>query len=465
MQLAAAFSFGGNMIHRFSYRDVSVVMDLGSSAIHVVDPLVYELLENNYDYKSYDKRLEERYSEVEIKEAIEEIDELVDSGLLFADDKTESLFKTHSMTRQIKAMCLHVAHDCNLRCEYCFASTGAYDDHREIMDLETGKKALRFLVENSGSRYHLEVDFFGGEPLMNWEVVKELVSYGRSLEKTNNKRFRFTLTTNGLLLDDEKTEFLNQHMDNVVLSLDGRKETNDHLRKTISGKGSYETIVPKFQDFAKKRGDRQYYIRGTFTHYHLDFSEDIIHFRDLGFKELSMEPVVSEPGLPYTLEEGDLPVIFKEYEKLADDMLERYKTEDDYRFFHYEINLEGGPCAIKKASGCGAGSDYIAVTPKGEIYPCHQFVGIKDFELGTLDQGIIRPDLQGEFSALSVFNKEACKSCWAKYYCSGGCHANAYNFNKDLKVPYELGCELERKRVEMAIYLLIKKRERDDQAA
>lgn len=449
------------MIHPFSYKDVNVVMDLGSSAIHVVDDLVYKILLKKEDYKEIDPSIYESYSKDEVEEALKEIEELIEEGILFSEDKTESLFKTHSMTRQIKAMCLHVAHDCNLRCEYCFASTGAYDEHREIMDLETGKKALKFLCEHSGSRFNLEVDFFGGEPLMNWDVVKELVHYGSELEKEYKKHFRFTMTTNGLLLDDEKTEFLNEHMDNVVLSLDGRKETNDHLRKTIKGTGSYDTIVPKFQEFAKKRGDKQYYIRGTFTHYHLDFSEDLKHFRDLGFKELSMEPVVSEPGLPYTLEEKDLPIIFKEYEKLADDMLASYKTEDDYNFFHYQLDLEGGPCAIKKASGCGAGSDYIAVTPKGDIYPCHQFVGNTDFKLGTLDEGITRPELVGTFSNLSVFNKDACQTCWAKYYCSGGCHANAYNFNKDLTIPYELGCKLERKRVEMAIYLLIKKREKD----
>ncbi len=331
-----------------------------------------------------------------------------------------------------------------------------------MMSLDTAKKSIDFLIKMSGNRHNLEVDFFGGEPLMNFDVVKQTVAYARGLEKEHNKRFRFTLTTNGMLLTNKVSDFLNLEMDNVVLSIDGRKKTNDFMRKTINDKGSYDHIMPKFKKFVKNRGDKSYYVRGTFTKFNLDFSEDVKHLADEGFKSISVEPVVSEPGLPYTIEEKHLEKILNEYEKLADSLENKYNTNGSYHFFHFDINLKKSPCAIKQASGCGAGAEYVSVTPSGDIYPCHQFVGNEDFIIGTLKDGITRDDIVSDFAQVSVFTKEECKKCWNKYYCSGGCHANAYNFNNDIRIPYDIACSMQKKRVELAIYLAIKKMEADN---
>lgn len=449
------------MIHCFNHKDVYCVMDVASGAIHVVDPLVYDLLIEEVPLTG---KLPEdwSYSKEETEEALEEIALLRERGQLYSEDKMESLRKEFPLAPVIKAMCLHVSHDCNLRCKYCFASQGDFKGHREVMTLETGKKALDFLVEHSGQRRNLEVDFFGGEPLMNMEVVKGLVAYGREIEKTKNKKFRFTLTTNGMLLDEETSDYLNEVMDNVVLSIDGRPSTNDALRKTISGDGSYDIILPKLKYFSQIRGEKPHYIRGTYTGLSLDFSEDLIHLAQEGFTSLSMEPVVCDPSEVYALKEEDLPTIYAEYDKLAEYMLETYGTEKKFDFFHFALDLSGGPCAIKKSMGCGAGSEYIAVTPFGELYPCHQFVGNEAFKLGDLDNGFTQKSKREEFFHLSVLDKEICQDCWAKYHCSGGCHANAWHHQGDMKIPYELGCHMMRKRLELAIYLAVKKREKSE---
>lgn len=443
------------MIHAYQYGGYNIVIDIPTGSIHLVDELVYALLQDETDERS----LVEHYGREALDSARAEIRQLKEKGLLYSIDQTPSLRARFPKAPLVKAICLHVAHDCNLRCAYCFASTGEYQGSREMMSLETGKKALRFLCEHSGQRHNLEVDFFGGEPLMNFEVVKELVRYGRELEQQYHKNFRFTMTTNGVLLNDEITEYLNREMVNVVLSIDGTRATNDRVRKTLNGQSSYDVIVPKFQEFVKKRGDKPHYVRGTFTAYNLNFAEDLLHLRDLGFRELSMEPVVSTPDKPYAITEEHLPTILRQYEILADELLKKYNTSDAFRFFHFEIDLAGGPCAVKKSSGCGAGTEYLAITPSGELYPCHQFVGDEQFRLGTLDEGITRPDLIQTFGALSVFDKSTCEQCFAKYYCSGGCHANAYQYSGDLKIPFEIACAMERKRVELAIYLAVRKME------
>lgn len=446
------------MIHKFKQGDVSIVMDVNGGAIHVVDDLIFDVLDY-YPRESREdvvKHLSSKYSEAALREAMGELDELLMAGQLETSDQYVDDLHFNQKAPVIKAMCLHVAHDCNIRCKYCFASQGDFKGDRALMDLETGKKAFDLLVAHSGNRRNLEVDFFGGEPLMNWEVVKSLVDYGRSLEKEHNKNFRFTLTTNGVLLDDEKIDYINANMENVVLSLDGTQKTNDLMRYTVNGGGTYDIIVPKFQKLVEKRGPKSYYVRGTFTHFNTDFAKDVIHMADLGFKLTSVEPVVSEPHHDYTLKETDLPKIFKEYEDLAEEILKRSKTENKFKFFHFMVDLSQGPCVIKRLSGCGAGSEYIAVTPEGDVYPCHQFVGNTDFKMGSVLEGEIDKSISTSFKNAHVYNKEKCKECWAKFYCSGGCHANAYNFNKDINIPYDLGCEMEKKRLECAIYLKAK---------
>ena len=348
---------------------------------------------------------------------------------------------------------LHIAHDCNLACQYCFAEEGEYHGRRALMSYEVGKKALDFLVANSGSRRNLEVDFFGGEPLMNWKVVKELVAYGRELEKQYDKHFRFTLTTNGVLLNEEVQEFVNREMDNVVLSLDGRKEVNDRMRPFRNGKGSYDLIVPKFQKLAESRNQQKYYIRGTFTRNNLDFSKDVEHFADLGFEQVSIEPVVGEDTDPYAIQKEDLPQIFEEYDRLAKMIIDREKSGRGFNFFHFMIDLEGGPCVSKRLSGCGSGTEYLAVTPWGDLYPCHQFVGQEEFLMGNVDEGIVKPEIAEEFRGCSVYSKESCKTCFARFYCSGGCMANSYKFHHTINDTYEVSCEMERKRVECAIMI------------
>lgn len=443
------------MIHKYFLNNNYIVLDVASGSVHIVDKITYDLLD---DYKNKTKSeildyYKDKYNEKDIKLCLEEIDQLVEEGLLFSEEEQiEDL--NYNPENIIKAMCLHVAHDCNLKCEYCFAAQGNFNGETLLMDLETGKKALKFLCENSGNRRNLEVDFFGGEPLMNFQVVKDLVRYGRKIEKEYNKHFRFTITTNGVLLDEEKINFINENMDNVVLSLDGRREVNDNIRPTPNGKGSYDIIVPKFQKLIESRGDKEYYIRGTFTKYNKDFRNDLKEFYDLGFKNVSIEPVVTDPSEPYALSEEDLEEILLEYEKFSKDYIEMRKEDNDFLFFHFMIDLNQGPCIVKRMVGCGAGSEYIAVTPTGDIYPCHQFVGEKEFLMGNLDEGIVNTELRDNFKCANVMNKVECSNCFAKYYCSGGCHANAYYNNGDFYKPYELGCEMERKRVECAISIL-----------
>lgn len=445
------------MIHQYKSNGYNIVLDVESGAVHVVDDITYDVI-SLYEENSADEiisKLKSSYNEDEIRECISEVKELVEDGQLFTEDIYEPFVEKFKEKRQtvVKALCLHIAHDCNLACKYCFAEEGEYHGRRALMSFEVGKKALDFLVANSGNRVNLEVDFFGGEPLMNWDVVKQLVAYGRSLEKPNNKKFRFTLTTNGVLLNDEVMEFVNKEMSNVVLSLDGRKEVNDRMRPFRTGKGSYDLIVPKFQKLAESRNQTNYYIRGTFTRNNLDFSEDVKHFADLGFKQMSIEPVVGPEEDPYSIREQDLPQIMEEYDKLALEYIDRYKKGNGFNFFHFMIDLTQGPCVYKRLLGCGSGTEYLAVTPWGDFYPCHQFVGNEDFLMGNVDEGIIKPEIVKEFGNCNVYSKEKCKNCFAKFYCSGGCAANSYNFHGTINDAYDIGCEMQRKRVECSIMI------------
>ena len=444
------------MIHQYKNNGYNIVMDVNSGSVHVVDDIVYDIIaiyeENDAD--SVKKKLSGVYSENDIEEALEEIEELKEAGQLFTEDTYKDFvidFKNRKTV--VKAMCLHIAHDCNLACRYCFAEEGEYHGRRALMSLEVGKKALDFLIENSGNRRNLEVDFFGGEPLMNWDVVKELVRYGRSKEKEYDKNFRFTLTTNGVLLDDEVMEFVNKEMSNVVMSLDGRKEINDKMRPFRNGKGSYDLIVPKFRKLADSRNQTNYYIRGTFTRNNLDFSNDVIEYADLGFKQMSIEPVVADPDEPYALREEDIPMILEEYDKLAVEYIKRYKENRGFNFFHFMIDLKQGPCVLKRMAGCGSGTEYLAVTPWGDLYPCHQFVGQEEFLLGNVFDGITNIAVRDEFKLCNVYAKDKCKECFAKFYCSGGCAANSYKFHGKITDAYDIGCEMERKRVECAIMI------------
>ena len=445
------------MIHQYKSNGYNIVLDVESGAVNVVDDITYDVI-SLYEENSADEiisKLKSSYNEDEIRECISEVKELVEDGQLFTEDIYEPFVEKFKEKRQtvVKALCLHIAHDCNLACKYCFAEEGEYHGRRALMSFEVGKKALDFLVANSGNRVNLEVDFFGGEPLMNWDVVKQLVAYGRSLEKPNNKKFRFTLTTNGVLLNDEVMEFVNKEMSNVVLSLDGRKEVNDRMRPFRTGKGSYDLIVPKFQKLAESRNQTNYYIRGTFTRNNLDFSEDVKHFADLGFKQMSIEPVVGPEEDPYSIREQDLPQIMEEYDKLALEYIDRYKKGNGFNFFHFMIDLTQGPCVYKRLSGCGSGTEYLAVTPWGDFYPCHQFVGNEDFLMGNVDEGITKPEIVKEFGNCNVYSKEKCKNCFAKFYCSGGCAANSYNFHGTINDAYDIGCEMQRKRVECSIMI------------
>ena len=457
------------LIHQYKNNGYNIVLDVYSGAVHVVDELCYdviaclneeneahtpETLQEEKTFEGLKNALQDTYSEEELKDALDDVTELTKNGQLFVKDEYECLIEDVKKRKTVvKALCLHIAHDCNLACKYCFAEEGEYHGRRALMDFETGKKALDFLIANSGSRRNLEVDFFGGEPLMNWQVVKDLVAYGREHEKLHYKHFRFTVTTNGVLLNDEIQDFVNKEMDNVVLSLDGRKEVNDRMRPFRNGKGSYDLIVPKFQKLADSRNQERYYVRGTFTRDNLDFSNDVLHFADLGFKQMSIEPVVGPETDPYAIREEDLPVIMEEYDKLAKIMIEREKEGKGFNFFHFMINLEGGPCVAKRLSGCGSGTEYLAVTPWGDLYPCHQFVGQEEFLMGNVDEGVKRPEIADDFRSCNVYSKEKCKNCFAKFYCSGGCMANAYNFHGTIHDTYEIGCEMQRKRVECAIMM------------
>ncbi|MCR4599722.1 MAG: thioether cross-link-forming SCIFF peptide maturase [Acetatifactor sp.] len=454
------------MIRQYKSNGLNIVMDVNSGSIHVVDDIVYDVIplveplvaEGVKDADTIKAAVYHlsgvSYPEAEVGEAVDEILVLEKEGQLFTKDIYENyVFDFKKRPTVVKALCLHIAHDCNLACKYCFAEEGEYHGRRALMSFEVGKKALDFLVANSGNRVNLEVDFFGGEPLMNWQVVKDLVNYGRSIEAANNKKFRFTLTTNGVLLNDEILEFANKEMANVVLSIDGRKEVHDRMRPFRGGQGSYDLIVPKFQKVAESRNQMNYYVRGTFTHHNLDFSEDVLHLADLGFKQISVEPVVAQPTDDYAITEEDLPKLREEYDKLAAEMIKRRREGRPFNFFHFMIDLEGGPCVAKRLSGCGSGTEYLAVTPWGDFYPCHQFVGNEKFLMGNVDEGITRTDLQDQFKCCNVYAKEKCKKCFAKFYCSGGCAANSYNFHGNINDAYDVGCELERKRVECAIML------------
>ena len=444
------------MIHRYKNNGYNIVLDVNSGAIHVVDDVSYDVIALYEDHTPEEivAELSGKYSEAEVKEACEEVASLAEDGELFTKDEYENyIMDFKKRPTVVKALCLHIAHDCNLACRYCFAEEGEYHGHRELMSYEVGKKALDFLVANSGNREHLEVDFFGGEPLLNWKVVKQLVEYGRSLEEANHKKFRFTLTTNGVLLNDEIMEFCNREMSNVVLSLDGRREINDKMRPFRNGSGSYDMIVPKFQKFAESRGQKNYYVRGTFTRNNLDFADDVIHYADLGFQQMSMEPVVADPAEDYAIREEDIPQILKEYDKLALEYIKRKKEGRGFNFFHFMLDLTAGPCVAKRLAGCGSGTEYLAVTPWGDLYPCHQFVGNEKFLLGNVDTGIVNTETRDEFKLCNVYAKETCKDCFARFYCSGGCSANAYNFSGSINGAYEIGCEMQKKRIECAIMI------------
>lgn len=451
------------MVHLYKLNGYNIVLDIFSGSVHAMDDVAFDAVSmyETHTPEEIKKALSEKYKDEgvtseDLDEVLSDIAELKEGGKLFTEDQyADKAFDFKNRHTEIKALCLHVAHTCNLNCTYCFAAQGKYHGERALMSFETGKRALDFLVENSGKRRNLEVDFFGGEPLMNFEVVKQLVAYARSIEDKCGKHFRFTLTTNGVLLDDEVTEFANRECHNVVLSLDGRKEVHDRLRKTINGKGSYDTIVPKFQKFVKARGDKGYYVRGTFTHNNTDFTNDIFHMADLGFTELSMEPVVCAPGEEYALTEEDLPVLFEQYEILAKEMLRREREGRPFTFYHYMLDLTGGPCIYKRISGCGSGTEYLAVTPWGELYPCHQFVGDPKYSMGNIWDGVTNKALQDEFKLCNAYARPDCKDCWAKLYCSGGCAANAYHATGSITGTYHYGCELFKKRIECAIMLKV----------
>ena len=449
------------MVHQYKLNGYNIVLDTCSGSVHTVDEVAYDIIAL-YKDKSADeivKEITEKYSDItekDVLECLEDVKYLEENGKLFTPDTYEGMaFDFKNRNTVIKALCLHVAHTCNLNCEYCFASQGKYHGERALMSFEVGKRALDFLIENSGTRRNLEVDFFGGEPLMNWDVVKELVSYARVQEKIHNKNFRFTLTTNGMLIDDDVIEFSNREMSNVVLSLDGRKDVHDRLRVDYMGRGSYDTIVPKFQEFVKRRGDKNYYMRGTFTHKNVDFTNDIFHMADLGFTELSMEPVVCSPEDASALTQEDLPILYDQYELLAKEMIKRKKEGRPFTFYHYMLDLKNGPCIYKRISGCGSGTEYMAVTPTGDLYPCHQFVGDTKYLLGNIYDGVTNKEIQNEFKLCNAYARPECNDCWAKLYCSGGCAANSYHASGKITGIYEYGCELFKKRIECAVMIQV----------
>lgn len=443
------------LIHKFKQNGYNFLLDVNSGSIHVIDDIAYDVLDvyNKDSKEEAIKNLETNHSKEDLITAWNELKELEEEGLLFTEDIFPNSQTFLSRKPVVKAMCLHMAHDCNLKCKYCFAGQGDFNGPKGLMSLEVGQKSIDYLIANSGSRRNLEIDFFGGEPLLNFEVVKQLVEYGNEKAALKGKNFRFTITTNGVLLDDEKIEYINNTMHNVVLSLDGRKDINDNMRPTLNDKGSYDVILPKYQKLVEGRADKFYYIRGTFTRHNMDFGKDVMHFRDLGFKLTSMEPVVDAAMNEYALRDEDIEKVNAEYERFALEYLAAKKEDSAFKFFHFMIDLGGGPCAIKRISGCGAGLEYLAITPDGDIYPCHQFVGNDEFRLGSLfDEKISFPkDIIENFHGCNVETKEDCQSCWAKFYCSGGCHANAHNFNGDVMKPYKAGCEMQKKRIECAI--------------
>ncbi|MBR6873452.1 MAG: thioether cross-link-forming SCIFF peptide maturase [Ruminococcus sp.] len=446
------------MIHKFKLSGMNIVLDVNSGGVHIIDDLTYDMLDNvepPFDENCPEaviKKLSKLYPAEEIVECYNEIKELYEDQILFSEDDYEKYALT-SVASPIKSMCLHVSHDCNLRCEYCFASTGDFGGGRMLMDIETGKKAIDFLMKMSANRQTLELDFFGGEPLMNFDVVKQIVAYAREEEKKYDKHIRFTITTNGMLLTEDKMDFINEEMSNVVLSIDGRKEINDRMRKRVDGTGSYDRIIENFKKFVPMRGDKDYYVRGTYTKYNLDFSNDVMHLFDEGFEQISVEPVMAESSKPYAITDGDLPKIFKEYEILAE-KISKIRAEGKFiNFFHFMLDLDQGPCAIKRLKGCGCGNEYVAVSPDGDIYPCHQFVGIEKFKMGNVNDGSFNYDIKDDFARAHVYTKPDCVKCWAKFYCSGGCNANNYLYAGDIHNSYKISCEIQKKRLECAIML------------
>ena len=446
------------MIHKFKAKDLNIVLDVNSGGVHLVDDLTYDLLDHLEEPLAEEcpeeavKALADKYTREQVEECYGEILELYHDKVLFSGDPY-AVYAETAINSPIKAMCLHISHDCNLRCKYCFASTGDFGTGRKLMPLETAKAAIDFLLEKSVGRENLELDFFGGEPLMNFDVVKQTVAYARSKEKEYGKHFRFTITTNGMLLDDDAIDFINKEMYNVVLSIDGRKEVNDRMRVRADGTGSYDRIVRNFKKLVEKRGDKEWYVRGTYTKYNLDFSEDVFHLYEQGFDQISVEPVVEDPKVEYAITEEDLDRICEEYDKLADRLMELKKNGGFLNFFHFMIDLEQGPCVIKRLRGCGSGNEYVSITPDGDIYPCHQFVGHEEYCMGNIEEGTFNEEIKKEFAGAHVYSKLSCQKCWAKFYCSGGCAANSYNFQGSILGAYDIGCELQKKRVECAIML------------
>lgn len=448
-----------SLIHKFIQDNEYYVIDVNSGAVHVVDELVYDLLDEDKLSSKEDllDRFKNKYDQEQIEEAISDINELIDEGMLYSKDYYENIARNDKSKSFIKAMCLNIAHDCNLKCKYCFADEGEYKGRRKLMTAEVGKKAIDYIIKSSGPRKNIEVDLFGGEPLLAFNTIKEIVEYGKEMEKVHNKVIRFTMTTNATLLNDEIMEYIDKNMGNIVLSIDGRKDVNDGVRVRADGTGSYDSILPKIKKMVDMRDkSKQYYVRGTFTRKNIDFYEDVMHMAKLGFKEISVEPVVLEENNPLSLREEDLPVIFENYDKLFSEMLQRHREGNSFKFYHFNIDLQGGPCVYKRISGCGAGHEYVAVTPEGDLYPCHQFVGNEKFKLGTIFDNHFNEELSLEFKNGHIYNKPTCINCWARFYCSGGCQANNYSFNKDIHVPYELGCKMAKKRIECAIALKCK---------
>lgn len=448
------------MIHKYKLNGYDIVMDVNSGGVHVVDDVTYDLLDyieppmSDKCLEDIKNKLIDKYSKEQIESSYSEILELYKENTLFSEDVYEKYAK-YSVAAPVKAMCLLVSMDCNLRCKYCFASTGDFGLGRKLMSYETGKQAIDYLLENSGDRKNLELDFFGGEPLMNWEVVKKVVLYARSREAEYGKKFRFTVTTNGTLLTEDKIEFINKEMSNVVLSIDGRKEVNDRMRVNVEGKGCHDQIIENYKKLVDKRGSKEYYIRGTYTKYNLDFADDVLYFNEQGFDQLSIEPVVCEPEKPYALKEEDLPKIYSEYDRLADAMLKKDKEGKHFNFFHFMIDLDQGPCAIKRLRGCSCGNEYVAITPDGDIYPCHQFVGMDEWKMGNLHEGTFDIKIKEYFAKANIYSKEECKKCWARFYCSGGCNANNYQYAGDIHNAYKMSCKIEQKRLECAIMIKV----------
>lgn len=443
------------MIHKFSMYGTNLVVDVNSGAVHVFDDVSYEVLDFYEDLNPDEivGKLEAKYGRARVVESIEEIDGLKKEGLLYSEDVYKDYTPLWDKKPVVKALCLHIAHDCNLRCKYCFASTGDFGVGRTMMSPEVGKQAIDFLIKESAGRRNLEIDFFGGEPLMNFNTVKEIVDYARSKEQEHNKKFKFTLTTNALLLNEENKKYINENIQNIVLSIDGREATNDRMRYRVDGTGCYKDILPKIKDLAESRNQDNYYVRGTFTRENLDFAADVLHLADQGFKQVSVEPVVAGKDSGYDIREEDLPILYEEYEKLALEYHKRWKSDNWFNFFHFMVDLSQGPCVAKRLGGCGAGHEYLAITPEGDIYPCHQFVGMEEFKMGNVEEMDMKRSTQDRFKSCNVYTKKDCMKCWAKFYCSGGCAANAQQFNNDLHTPYSIGCKLERKRVECALWL------------